>query len=131
MPLAPQPRIYNVSRQTRRRVGESIVRRPGLPTLGRVWVALGVVLALALLLALALGLQGCGDSRSAGPGDVKRTFGRTSPVDPRVFRFANGAEPEVLDPALMSGQPDGRIAGALFEGLASQHPRTLDPVPGM
>jgi oligopeptide transport system substrate-binding protein len=94
-------------------------------------VGLGVVLALALLLALALGLQGCGDPRSAHTGDAKPTFGRTRPVDPRVFRFANGAEPEVLDPALMSGQPDGRIARALFEGLASQHPRTLDPVPGV
>ena len=33
--------------------------------------------------------------------------------------FLNGAEPETLDPALLTGQPENRIADALFEGLAS------------
>lgn len=31
--------------------------------------------------------------------------------------FINGAEPETLDPALITGQPEGRIVNALFEGL--------------
>lgn len=31
--------------------------------------------------------------------------------------FINGAEPETLDPAIITGQPEGRIANALFEGL--------------
>ncbi len=31
--------------------------------------------------------------------------------------FLNGADPETLDPALITGQPEGRIASALFEGL--------------
>ncbi len=29
----------------------------------------------------------------------------------------NGAEPETIDPALLTGQPEGRIASSLFEGL--------------
>ncbi len=33
--------------------------------------------------------------------------------------FLNGAEPETIDPALITGQPEGRIANALFEGLTS------------
>ena len=33
--------------------------------------------------------------------------------------FINGAEPETLDPALMSGQSDMRLAYALFEGLTA------------
>lgn len=33
--------------------------------------------------------------------------------------FINGAEPETLDPALITGQPEGRIANALFEGLTT------------
>jgi oligopeptide transport system substrate-binding protein len=41
--------------------------------------------------------------------------------------FINGAEPEVLDPALITAQSTGRIAYALFEGLtvfdASARPR--------
>jgi len=70
----------------------------------------------------------------AGPrtGAPNRTyFGRVEPPADDVFRFANGAEPELLDPGLMSGQPDGRIARSLFEGLVTPHPRTLAPTPGM
>ena len=33
--------------------------------------------------------------------------------------FLNGAEPETLDPAIITGQPEGRIANALFEGLTA------------
>jgi oligopeptide transport system substrate-binding protein len=33
--------------------------------------------------------------------------------------FINGAEPESLDPAIITGQPEGRIVNALFEGLCA------------
>jgi len=33
--------------------------------------------------------------------------------------FINGAEPESLDPAIITGQPEGRIVNALFEGLTT------------
>jgi len=36
------------------------------------------------------------------------------------FTFANGAEPETLDPHLVTGQPDIRICEALFEGLTAR-----------
>jgi len=42
----------------------------------------------------------------------------------------NGAEPETLDPALITGQPEGRIANALFEGLTAFDP-TGHAVPGV
>lgn len=42
------------------------------------------------------------------------------PGPPRAdLVFINGAEPETLDPALITGQPEGRIASALFEGLTA------------
>ena len=34
--------------------------------------------------------------------------------------FLNGTEPESLDPAIITGQPEGRLAAALFEGLAAR-----------
>ncbi|HPA18121.1 MAG TPA: peptide ABC transporter substrate-binding protein [Verrucomicrobiae bacterium] len=34
--------------------------------------------------------------------------------------FINGVEPESLDPAIISGQPEGRLVMALFEGLTSR-----------
>ena len=41
-----------------------------------------------------------------------------SPKEKRAdLVFINGAEPETLDPALITGQPEGRLVNALFEGL--------------
>ncbi len=55
-----------------------------------------------LLAVILLALAGCGRS-----------------LDRADLVFLNGAEPESIDPALITGQPDGRIANALFEGLTS------------
>jgi oligopeptide transport system substrate-binding protein len=49
----------------------------------------------------------------------------------QTFTFNNGAEPETLDPQIMTGVPEHRLANGLFEGLVSQHPETLQPVPGV
>lgn len=43
----------------------------------------------------------------------------------------NGPEPETLDPALCTGQADGRVAAALFEGLTRVDPKTATAVPGL
>ena len=40
-------------------------------------------------------------------------------TDRAEFVFMNGAEPETLDPSLITGQPEMRLAEALFEGLTS------------
>ncbi len=43
-----------------------------------------------------------------------------SPVKKRAdLVFINGAEPETLDPAIITGQPEGRVVNALFEGLTT------------
>ena len=47
------------------------------------------------------------------------------------FTFTNGAEPKSLDPHIMTGQPEGRIGQALFEGLLFEDPATLIPTAGM
>lgn len=49
----------------------------------------------------------------------------------QTFRFNNGTEPETLDLHIMTGVTENRLATALFEGLVSQHPETLDIVPGV
>ena len=38
------------------------------------------------------------------------------------FTLANGSEPQTLDPHLANGQPEGRLAYALFEGLYRKMP---------
>ena len=43
----------------------------------------------------------------------------------------NGSEPESLDPAIVTGQPDCRAVRCLFEGLTRLDPRTATPIPGL
>jgi oligopeptide transport system substrate-binding protein len=45
--------------------------------------------------------------------------------------ICNGAEPESLDPAVITGQPDLRVVAALFEGLTRLNPRTVEPEPAI
>ena len=52
-------------------------------------------------------------------------------VDQRAdLVFLNGAEPETLDPAIITGQPEGRIVNALFEGLCA-YDENGQPSPGV
>ena len=43
----------------------------------------------------------------------------------------NTSEPETIDPHILTGQPDGRIGAALFEGLTRFDPRTGQGIPGL
>jgi oligopeptide transport system substrate-binding protein len=43
----------------------------------------------------------------------------------------NGPEPETIDPGVLTGQADGRIALALFEGLTRYNPTNARPVAGL
>ena len=43
----------------------------------------------------------------------------------RVFYLGNGTEPQTIDPHVLSGSPEARIATALFEGLVRANPHTL------
>lgn len=74
---------------------------PGIAVRRRIGLIAGMLGRLICLLAI-LWLAGC-----------QRTASRADLV------FINGAEPETLDPGLITGQPEGRIVNALFEGLTS------------
>lgn len=45
--------------------------------------------------------------------------------------IVNGAEPESLDPAIVTGVPEMRITKALFDGLTRLDARTARPVPAL
>jgi oligopeptide transport system substrate-binding protein len=45
--------------------------------------------------------------------------------------IVNGAEPESLDPAIVTGIPEMRITKSLFEGLTRVEPKTAAPIPGL
>ena len=50
---------------------------------------------------------------------------------PADFVFVNGTEPKSLDPQLITGQPEGRIAWALFDRLVRWDPETLEVIPAL
>lgn len=50
---------------------------------------------------------------------------------PADLVILNGGEPESLDPAIISGQLDGRVVQSLFEGLMRFDPVTAKPIPGL
>jgi len=79
-----------------------------------------------LALALACAPAGLRDGESGG----RRYFGSLRMPPGQTFRFALGTEPELRDPGTMSGQPDGRFARMVFEGLVTADPQTLEPREG-
>ena len=64
-----------------------------------------------LALALSLSLVGCGDGIPNADEAIEQ----------KILLLGNGAEPETIDPHLITGHPDGTIASALSEGLIAYH----------
>lgn len=80
------------------------------------------------------GTDPAGASAASDLPEWKRAYAPTDDAwksVPQVFTFNNGAEPETLDVHKMTGVPEGRIAGGLFEGLVTSDPKTLEPRPGV
>ncbi len=49
----------------------------------------------------------------------------------KVLRIGNGAELQGIDPHIVTGVPEHHVIVALFEGLVTPHPETLEPQPGV
>ncbi len=49
----------------------------------------------------------------------------------QILLVGNGADPATLDPQLITGLTDSHPVSALFEGLTTPDPQTLEPRPGM
>ena len=97
-----------------------VVTKPRSTSLGQIEPALGsTVRSIFPYLAAALGVLALVWAVS---------FGTLPPAD---FTFSNGSEIKTVDPATVTGQPEGRIVWALFEGLTAWHPETLEPIPGV
>src|SRR5262245_4991725 len=76
------------------------------------------------------GLAGLGLALGAAVALLALTL-RASLPGRADFAFANGSEPKTLDPGRATGEPEGRIVDALFEGLTARDPATLRPGPGV
>jgi ABC-type oligopeptide transport system substrate-binding subunit len=82
---------------------------------------------------VCLGCASCAPaprSPASSGGNAPAYFGSVKPPSEDVLRFNLGAEPELTDPGLAVGQPDGRVCRILFEGLTREDAKTLEPLPG-
>ncbi len=77
----------------------------------------------SLIIAACLGalLSACGTGESNVAASNKTGF----------LHYGNGAEPQGLDPHVVTGVPESHIVRALFEGLAVKNPITLESEPGV
>lgn len=64
------------------------------------------------------------------PGVATVIFALSSQREKADFTFVNQGEVSSLDPAVTTAIPEGRIVMAVFEGLTTYHPETLQPIPG-
>ncbi len=48
----------------------------------------------------------------------------------QILHLGNGTEPQGLDPHVVTGIPEFHIITALLEGLVTEDPKTLEPMPG-
>jgi oligopeptide transport system substrate-binding protein len=58
-------------------------------------------------------------------------YGKTVAPEGQVLRYISGSEPESLDPAVPTGQPEARVLMALYDGLVEYHPKTMEAMPGI
>ncbi len=76
---------------------------------------------LALAGFFLVALTGC----DLGPTNVEQG------IRDQVLHLGNGTEPQDLDPHIVTGVTEHNIISALMEGLVSEHPETLEPLPGI
>ncbi len=82
----------------------------------------------SLLVATTCAIVFCGCSGQRGGGSAGPD--RSGPGGD-ILRVGNGAEPEGLDPHVVTGVPEHHILLTLFEGLVRMDPKTLAPTPGV
>ncbi len=77
------------------------------------------------VLVLSAFFVGC-SSQASG-----RFYGKTEAPADNVLRYVSGSEPESLDPAVPTGQPEARVLMSLYDGLVEYHPKTMEAMPGI
>ncbi|MBK6508444.1 MAG: peptide ABC transporter substrate-binding protein [Haliea sp.] len=79
------------------------------------------VLVVSIVVSGALSLTACGD-RESNVVQGNRAG---------ILHAGNGTEPQGLDPHVVTGVTESNIVTALFEGLVTKNPYTLEPEPGV
>ena len=81
------------------------------------WLA--SLLTLSLLIGCAKSSDHASAANAGAPGDHRK-----------VLRYGNGAEPQDIDPQIVTGTPEHHLVTTFFEGLVSEDPQ-LNIIPGV
>lgn len=114
----------------------------------------GLYLLLIVIAILTMAIVSCGGGNkdnTAASSSTTTTTPATTPTDSTAttptettpttptetttpagmeLKFNNGAEPKTIDPGIMEGVPEFRIAMQIYEGLTAYNPQDLSPLPG-
>jgi oligopeptide transport system substrate-binding protein len=86
------------------------------------------------LIAVVLATGGCG-TKGGGGGDASQKQSGDRPVDignrEQVLHIGSGTEPQDLDPHIVTGVTEHHLIMSLLEGLVTEDPKDLHPVPGV
>ncbi len=77
---------------------------------------------LAVLLLLPLFFTACSNKNQTKVSEGTKN---------QILHFGNGAEPQDLDPHIVTGVPEHNIISSLLEGLVTEDPKDLSLKPGM
>ncbi len=88
----------------------------------------GLAFVFAGVMLLAALFSGCGNSSATKTGEAGK--GEVKMAKEQIIRHNIGAEPETLDPAIMTGMTEGTVANAIFEGL-TRYDKDGKVVPGI
>lgn len=76
----------------------------------------------AVALVAAFGISSCTKNKNTPVSEGNKN---------QVLHLGNGTEPQDLDPHIVTGVPEDNLIRSMFEGLVSEDPIDLHPVPGM
>ena len=85
------------------------------------WLIIGLASAI---------LVGCGSRGTEGDSDAASNSADEG-TPKKILKITVGAEPEDVDPHVVTGVPEHHIIAALTEGLVAEDPVDLHPVPGV
>ncbi|MSU69696.1 MAG: peptide ABC transporter substrate-binding protein [Opitutaceae bacterium] len=83
-----------------------------------------------LLAAATLLLAGCARKSRAAFANDGTTVAAGGATTPKILRYGNGAEPQDLDPQVVTGTVEHRLILTFLEGLVSEDPN-LNTIPGV
>jgi oligopeptide transport system substrate-binding protein len=88
---------------------------------GRFYMTKSLLNSVAILAISVAVLSSCSGEKKTSASEKTKS---------QILHIGNGSEPQGLDPQVVTGIPEFQIITALLEGLVTEDPETIEPMPG-